>query len=142
MSDLITFLRARLNEDEQVARAAAEAPWESTVPGMVHVSAAAIAKNPNAWGKLGYVAQADNEAYRDHIARHDPARVLREVEAKRQILDEHAAVADPYSPTGSVCKTCNDGGLPVEPACSPCRTLRLLALPYADHDDYEEDWRP
>lgn len=22
------------------------------------------------------------------------------------------------------------------------RMLRLLALPYADHDDYREDWRP
>ncbi|WP_373305012.1 DUF6221 family protein [Streptomyces bluensis] len=24
----------------------------------------------------------------------------------------------------------------------PCPTLRLLALPYADRDGYQESWRP
>jgi hypothetical protein len=24
----------------------------------------------------------------------------------------------------------------------PCETLRLLALPYVDHPDYREEWRP
>jgi hypothetical protein len=24
----------------------------------------------------------------------------------------------------------------------PCQTLRLLALPYADHPDYRPEWKP
>jgi hypothetical protein len=24
----------------------------------------------------------------------------------------------------------------------PCDTLKLLALPYADHPDYRDEWRP
>ncbi|WP_432008710.1 DUF6221 family protein [Streptomyces bacillaris] len=67
-----------------------------------------------------------------------PARTLREVEAKRQLLDEHQDVND-----GS-CGTCVDGrwGYPTHGGSSPqpypCRTLRLLALPYSDHPGYEE----
>ncbi|GGK32137.1 hypothetical protein GCM10011583_74870 [Streptomyces camponoticapitis] len=47
-----------------------------------------------------------------HVALHDPARVLREIEAKRRILARHAR--DPW----------------------PCHDLRDLALPYADHPDF------
>lgn len=55
---------------------------------------------------------------------HDPARVLAECEAKRRML--------PYL---------------VIPAhrldhCDRCSVLRLLALPYADHGDYDLAWRP
>ncbi|MCX4231970.1 DUF6221 family protein [Streptomyces ortus] len=79
---------------------------------------------------------------RDHIIRHDPARVLREIEAKRQLIHEHADVND-----GS-CGTCVDGawGYPTHGGSSPqrypCKTLRLLALPYADRPGYDESWRP
>jgi hypothetical protein len=24
----------------------------------------------------------------------------------------------------------------------PCETVRVLALPYSDHPDYHEEWRP
>jgi len=69
-------------------------------------------------------------------------RVLQEIEAKQQLLDEHQDVND-----GS-CGTCVDGqwGYPTHGASSPqrfpCRTLRLLALPYADRPGYREEWRP
>ncbi|QNS08333.1 DUF6221 family protein [Streptomyces xanthii] len=99
-----------------------------------------------------------------------PARVLREIDAKRQLLVLHAperAVVDgacDQSGTGEtqVCRTC--GNEAVEPwvnrrppegegdevaegvalpyAVAPCATLRLLALPYADRPGYHEDWRP
>ncbi|MFJ5047343.1 DUF6221 family protein [Streptomyces sp. NPDC088719] len=47
-----------------------------------------------------------------HVALHDPARVLREIEAKRRILARHAR--DPW----------------------PCHGLRDLASPYAGHPDF------
>jgi len=67
-----------------------------------------------------------------------PARVLAECEAKRRIVERHggtnwgAAPGDPYP---MMCDECQD-------ALWPCPTLRLLALPYADHPDYDEEWRP
>lgn len=63
-------------------------------------------------------------------------------EVKRQLLDEHPNVND-----GS-CGTCVDGrwGYPTHGGSSPqpypCRTLRLLALAYVSHPDYQDNWRP
>jgi hypothetical protein len=64
-----------------------------------------------------------------HIAEHDPARVLREIEAKRQLVTLHSEGASEL-----FCSNCEH-----EP---PCPTLRLLALPYADRLGYREAWRP
>lgn len=78
-----------------------------------------------------------------HIARWDPARVLAEVAAKRRILDEHQPI-DGVSWHG--CTTCDAQGWG-SCGCAgsgdwPCDTVKLLALPYADHPDYREEWRP
>lgn len=87
-------------------------------------------------------SNAATQAAERHIARHDPARVLAEVEAKRYLLDEHQDVNDGF------CGTCVDGqwGYPTHGGSSPqrypCRTLRFLALPHADHPAYREEWRP
>jgi hypothetical protein len=70
-----------------------------------------------------------------HVAEHDPARVLRDIDAKRQLI-EKAADADRYSRT----TWANAGSAG---AASAYRAmLRLLALPYADRPGYQESWRP
>jgi hypothetical protein len=121
---LVAFLRARLDEDEQVARDAGAEAWRK-------------AERPSIWVTRadGPVAQTKDFEDAAHIARHDPARVLRDVEAKRRIIDLHAPRhADDYERWGtSDCVACYD--------LTPCRTVRLLALPYADHPDYREHWR-
>jgi len=116
------------------------------------------------------VAETTSRPAQDHIARHDPARTLREVEAKRQLVD--AALADRHHVSADQYETCprataadgldestlaalealneerrQEDGL--EPECwDSCgrdarvrRTLELLALPYSDHPEYEEAWR-
>lgn len=68
-----------------------------------------------------------------------PERVLRDIEAKRQILNEHRG-SDSYVYTDDgtrACSTCGDSTIR-----HPCQTLRLLAAVYADHPDYQEAWRP
>jgi hypothetical protein len=82
-----------------------------------------------------------------HIAAHDPARVLREIEAKRQLVRLHgratlrAGGGAQYFDTTTVCRSCEpDHQFPE--LSWPCPTLRLLALPYADRDGYQESWRP
>jgi hypothetical protein len=70
------------------------------------------------------------------------ARVLREIDAKRQILDEHELVptAPGKEPGCAVCVATPSWG--PEVVSGPCTTLRLLALPYADRPGYREEWRP
>ncbi|MFG2722699.1 DUF6221 family protein [Streptomyces sp. NPDC048416] len=69
----------------------------------------------------------------EHIGRHDPARVLAEIEAKRQLLDRYEAME-----SGVLVM------IGVESILSEYRRVLLpsLALPYADHPDYREEWRP
>jgi uncharacterized protein DUF6221 len=73
------------------------------------------------------------ETVGDHYRRHGPSRILAECDAKRRIVEHVQGVAN------------NAGDPPsIEPASLPMLThvLRLLALPYSDHPDYREEWRP
>lgn len=75
-------------------------------------------------------------------------RVLAECEAKRRIIELHCArtVAIPdYEVHELICSMCSCphassvGADEYEPF--PCRTLRLLVLPYADQPDYRAEWQ-
>lgn len=73
--------------------------------------------------------------------------VLADLSAKLAILDEHPKANgwDGHEIHGRVCRTCgeinHDGELTGDRY--PCRTLRLLAMPFATHPDYDtERWRP
>ena len=66
-----------------------------------------------------------------------PARVLAEVEAKRRIVEEHSDTKEDVHE----CQGYIDDRRSVA-IWEHCPTLRLLALPYADHPDYDEEWKP
>jgi hypothetical protein len=108
--DLAEFMLARIAEREQLARAA-------------------LPHNP-VEGHDGQVS--DLIAFRN---RNDPAFVLKECAAIRQIIELHVSALqmrrsdDPYQ--AGYIKAMRDD-----------RMLRLIALPYAGHPDYREDWRP
>jgi hypothetical protein len=75
-------------------------------------------------------------AAREHIARHDPARVLREVQAMRAILAAHPHVTQPW---GFGCEVCDndDGNL----LCTGwCPTVRALGTFYGDRPGYRQEW--
>jgi hypothetical protein len=80
-----------------------------------------------------------------HVVRHDPARVLREVGAKRDIVKFHPITRDviavkPDGLHGFGCATCHqDEGLTM--GYGWCATLLALAAVYADHPDYRAEWR-
>ena len=137
--DLAAFLRDRLFEDEAFARPAFE-------------------------GSL--VAGSDDPGYvRPYLMRFTPARVLREVAAKRAILAAHEVNSEPEikvidhidrrwntgwverQETGRTaywCQTC-DHDRDYEHISSPqegCDTLRHLAAVYSDHPDYRQEWAP
>jgi hypothetical protein len=74
-----------------------------------------------------------------------PARVLAECDARRCIAHLHG----PKHPGSSDCKSCADGWEDMtygengyDPQPYPCLTAKNLALPYAEHPDYRNEWRP
>jgi uncharacterized protein DUF6221 len=129
---LVTWLRVQLDEDERVANSATSGPWTNADPmASDGVFAAAVD---------GFVADCLYERMgpfaihnATHVARHDPTRVLAEVEAKRRILDEHDTAGWKVGDRVHDCQWA-DGTW-------PCATVRLLALPYADRDGWREEWR-
>ena len=71
-----------------------------------------------------------------HAVEHDPARVLREIDAKRQLLEIHGRLD-----VGEFCSTCDaPSGIPGRP--DGCDTLRILAAPYIDRPGHREEWQP
>lgn len=82
MNDIIDHVRAGLTEDEQWALAARDgdgyAEWDNPSTGVVQVAAG---------GMDGLVLVPRGMAV--HIARHDPARTLAEVEVIRQVINDY-----------------------------------------------------
>ena len=112
---LAEFLLARIAEDEAAAQEANDHDrWESGEDGNGDPSVFESDVTGQSWR----VALVGSSAVAEHVARHDPARVLAECEAKRRIVAANAALTyEPY-------------------------VLLCLALPYSDHSDYDEAWRP
>ncbi|MFF1297942.1 MULTISPECIES: DUF6221 family protein [unclassified Streptomyces] len=133
MDDFRQWLGEQLDHDERIARRAGDSFRQIGETGVIVATEGDRAEE---------CATANWGGIAEHIVEHDPARVLRETDCKRQQLDEHQDVND-----GS-CGTCVDGqwGYPTHggstPQRYPCRTLRLVALPYADRPGYLESWRP
>ena len=138
MTDLVEFLTARLTEDEEAAKHVSQ-------PYRLYVSNEGRLAEPLTDDEGNYVQWADgDDRMPNHITNwsliYDPARVLREVEAKQRIIQVHhgqlveATNADGVERSGRWCAECDYETF-------PCRTLRLLALPYADHPDYQQEWR-
>jgi hypothetical protein len=133
MDELVRWLGEQLDEDERIARAAgndrvAPTPWrgESWDDAVLDGDGLVDANGDG-------IALVKGERVRAHILQHDPARMLREIDAKRRLIDEHdignRRVEDCFT------MECQSNRF-------PCTTLRLLALPYADRPGDREDWRP
>lgn len=135
MDDLGQWLTTQLDEDEQTARAATPGPWEQGGVGDFGWTVNFSRRNS------GAETEDSEEGYADaaFIAEWDPARVLREIDAKRKLIAEHPSIN--VSDLGSDCGTCVWPDT-VMAAPWPCPTLRLLALPYADREGYQESWHP
>ena len=124
MDGLVEWLRAQLDEDAARATAAGGDEWRR----QDHPSET-VAIYDSKGEPVVYDEGWPTEEQQAHIVEHDPARVLREIDAKRKLLTLHAQGASEL-----FCAHCEH-----EP---PCPTLRLLALPYADRPGFREEWRP
>ncbi len=139
MTDIVAFARARLDEDEAIAQSAAAGQPDWHVEhhrcfdycGSPCTFAAECAAGEcyhcvvAGEGIRIYDEGGHDKAHAAHIARHDPARVLREVEAKRAI------VARFVETDGCYCDAF---------AHHSDEDVRYLAAIWADHADYREEW--
>lgn len=68
-----------------------------------------------------------------HIIRHDPARVLREIEAKRQAIAHFEQIRQ---------LTKRDLEAYVLAESAVAKQIQIMACAYADRPGYDESWRP
>ena len=123
--DLAEFLLARLDEDESAARAAFADLEQRTDDGRWEVPSNYGADEARIEG-VGIIIYDEGGHDREqalHVARHDPARVLAECDAKKAIVELFSSRDEAWAATRDV-------------------LFELLALPYNSHPDYQESWRP
>ncbi len=119
------FLLARIAEDKRIATDAAAASgrerWDT--------------------GDLP-MAGPLHERSAEHVARHDPARVLAECAAKRRLVNACRDTRPDLHLLGTRPQGLDFPVPPTDQHQLAALTLALLALPYAAHPDYRPAWRP
>ena len=140
MDDLVEWLRAQLDEDERTARAVrAPHDWHQGPgddPDWTNSEMVLM------WPPEHHTPYEQDKHWRGltvegpelaaHIAEWDPARVLREIDAKRRILylAEHlpqlTATTDLFDNNRDAWR----------------EVIKQLAVGYADRPGYREEWRP
>lgn len=154
--DLARWIGEQLDEDARIARAATAGPWRAhdTHLGQYGYAATVLSGDGNDTDLRAWLPSMSNEPWdekrnvwadAEHIAAHDPARVLREVEAKRVMVNVIAPAQAAALDAEHGC--CHEGEAILAGDCpnfppSDLPLLRLLALPYVDRDGYQEGWAP
>ena len=151
MDDLVRWLGEQLDEDERIARAAggrSEQVWQADLSGVDPIGGKSwplvvrYVTGDQLRGAVAHlpVMQERSEDRMAHIAEWDPARVLREIDGKRQLLadilaEPHASVKPGGSTeiycaadSGELCDCGRDARV--------ARQLRLLVLPFEDRPGY------
>lgn len=136
-ADLVAWLRAQLDADEQAARAASPGPWtvnDESYAETIYDANGQDVVSGGRWNGEASVFDSTEDAI--HIARWNPARVLAEIDAKRRIIDRYlAGDTDMGSTHGPDWNEPESRQLGED-------VLRLLALPYAGQPGYRDEWRP
>lgn len=142
---IVKFLLARIDEDEAVARSAARGPWLCGGGAHdAHVYAPEVRTSKVALFREDVIdrdyALSLNDA--EHIARHDPARVLAECAAKRRIVSafEHGERLVLEAEDMAVFSDLDRARLRGERNAMHAATIWLAEV-YAEHPDFDPAWR-
>lgn len=143
---LVEFLEARLKDDQEAAELMAKyypPPWEVYDRGWM----ARVYGDYPFWEvtRLEQGPWVDNDTpphgeIIEHVALHDPGRVLREVNAKRAIL-ELADEASGLDQSVDLDRRVGPRDCKEEPFIGDL-IVKQLAAAYSDHESYREEWRP
>jgi hypothetical protein len=153
--DIVEFLTARLDEDEQLAKHAAHLAREGgahwAVGATRYVEDYAFVSITTAPPNVVEVAGSGFDGtggvhglvYAEHIARHDPARVLAEVKAKRKLVDGYPKLARRIAEIRAREPMTYSYEQPKYAGMREAleAVLITLAAPYADHPDFDPAWR-
>jgi len=132
IASLVAFLDARLDEEEAAAKGPPGWKLEHWSAVRYKISDSGREWRVDAEPRCIVDATARDDA--EHIARYDPARVLREVEANRAIVRRCAARMDEMDVYPNAL---------VSPRAVLARqALMDLAAVWNDHPDYDQDWKP
>lgn len=161
---LTDFLLARIAEDEAAARAVPPLDHNFDMGGARQDERFTFGRTlpSSADGMGNWSKHRDDPSTAAHFLRHDPARVLAECEAKRRIVELHKSwpVLVQRQPSFEQVDSTDVNSMVFrasqqiawateqeyrakfgdEPPTAPM--LRALASVYADHPDYNPDWRP
>lgn len=140
--DPVVFLTTRLDELEQIARAAGDRPWEAGGGYPQHI----IAVGPAALIAETFWGNQDSVAWpAEHITRHDPPHVLADIAAKRRLIARHTGhgMGGCFTlPARGVCERPHHG----VKVCNwdqhrwPCADLVDLIGLFGQHPDYDPEW--
>ncbi|MFE9432828.1 DUF6221 family protein [Streptomyces sp. NPDC006640] len=131
MDELTRWLGEQLDEDERIAKAVDEEE-QSWDPGDKSLGSAVIGAEYGAPVVVGPYDHLD-WTVREFIAEHDPARVLCEVEAKREALAHYERIR---------LHTRQDDEAYVLAEGAVSKQIQIMATAYADRPGYREEWRP
>ena len=133
---LESFVSACIAEDEAVARAAMEAKGDGSParwraePGRDGHGQSVV------WNGRGQAVIPNAYHYQgEHVARFDPRRMLAECAAKRAIIALATTITD------MAFEIENEWPSPHVAVIDGDVVLRALALPYAEHPDFDVTWR-
>ncbi|TXJ78600.1 hypothetical protein E2C11_16465 [Streptomyces lavendulae] len=150
MDDLVAWLQEQLAEDERIARAAANVvgpvrgatDWQvkkslsdeggeywsiTTTPPDDLVPTVELAGGGMSGGGV------HEESVAAHVAAHDPARVLREIDATRRLIRAHAKWCEGRCEAKSP-----EGGFDA----AHYWNIKVRAEVYSDRPGYRAEWRP
>lgn len=136
MTDLLAFVKERLDEAEEAIKVVRR-PYRLYIYDDGTISEPEEYEFPD--DRAGeYKQDTDGDdilrnRHQGYALLYDPDQALRDIAAKRSIIERH--------PVGDLdyCTNCwaHAQVLSVE---APCPTLRHLAAPYSDHQDFRDEW--
>lgn len=128
MDDLITFINARLDDEAALIEVMRDGgfPPETWITEAARNPVWTILRDADDPTPIAYIR--DSRCEYEHIALHDPARALREIEAKRAHLAAYEGAISGCLEWGIV-STLGD-------------ILYSDAAVWSDHPDYRQEWAP
>lgn len=131
MTTLVEFMLTRIGEDEQVARRAAEAGETITGKEFLDSTLPTHEAERRFIARRVHVRQTDENLVGVH-----PDRILNDCKMRRLMIDLHnrGHECTDLDDTGAADRRFEEG--------ENCSVLRLIALCYSAHREYDRSWLP
>lgn len=140
IDEVIAFYRAQLDEVEQAARALAEfpTPWAVDIAVIAGRGGRLAVISDGSEGKVLCDFHKGDRPLAEHIARQDPARVLRRVASGRALIRMYEEAVERIEMLAGHGNPAKGSTVAAE---SYANAIRLEAAVWDDHEDWKPGWR-